>query len=78
MWKRLHTATAADAAWITSYTANVPCGPCKAGWLAILKEMPPIYGDGWFAWTVEAHNAVNAKLGKPQMEFAEARARWVE
>lgn len=77
MWNMLHTAKDADDRWIRSFTANVPCGPCKTGWRAILAEMPPVFGEGWFAWTVEAHNAVNVKLDKPTMTVEAARAIWL-
>lgn len=78
MWKWMHTAKDWDEARLMFWSGQLPCGDCKRGWLEILKAMPPVYGDGWFEWSVAAHNAVNAKLGKPEVGFAEARARWVQ
>lgn len=76
LWAELHATLDADPAWDAAFAARLPCGECKAGWLQILKETPPVYGAGRFLWTFEAHNNVNAKLGKPLMTLAEARARW--
>lgn len=67
MWRRLHTAKDADERWLRLFTANVPCGHCKAHWLALLERMPPVYGEGWLAWTVAAHDEINELLGKPRM-----------
>lgn len=77
-WKRLHTAKDADASWLRSFTANVPCGECKTHWREVLAAHPPVYGDGWFDWTVVAHNVINVKLGKPLMTVEAARSKWLD
>lgn len=52
----------------------IPCGVCRGHWDAWIANNPP---DGdLFAWTVAAHNAVNARLGRPLFHVEEARARW--
>ena len=35
------------------------------------RQNPPTYkpSGAYFTWTVKVHNAVNAKLGKPQNEY---------
>lgn len=68
MWAQLHTATNADAAWLEAFTKRIPGGncECRKHWRAVLAEMPPEYGEGWKEWTVRAHDAVNARLGKPR------------
>ena len=75
LWQKLHTTKHADAAWLAGFSAGIPCGECHAHWRALLADTPPDYGN-WFAWTVGAHNAVNRRLGKPEMTLADAVARW--
>ena len=41
----------------------------------VLEATPPRLDD-YFAWTVEAHYAVNRKLDKPEVSVEEARATW--
>lgn len=85
LWREIHTREAPDAAWFATIATRLPCGSCKADWLAYVATNPPDFGAGWFAWTVSAHNAVNARLNdaavngmvdRPIMTEAEARARW--
>jgi hypothetical protein len=76
LWKEMHTRTDADAAYVDSVTRRLPCGDCKSWFVAYLKEHPPRFDD-WFRWTWECHQAANAKLGKPQMTFEQATARWL-
>jgi hypothetical protein len=76
LWRELHTKRDADAAWLATFSSDLPCGDCKKHWGELLKAFPPVFGDGWFAWTVEAHNRVNDRLKKPRMTVGEARARW--
>lgn len=55
------------------------CLPCRQDFLKLLAELPPpppppIPGGGQlFAWSVEAHNRVNRRLGKPAMPLEQAR-----
>jgi len=43
----------------------------------ILKQFPPpMRPDAMFAWSVEAHNMVNYKLGKPRLGLQEAMRIW--
>jgi hypothetical protein len=55
--------------------SRLPCGPCKGHWARLLEEMPPDLAspDRYFDWTVRAHNAINRRLGKPEMPVSEAR-----
>ena len=73
LWAELHDRPDADAAYIADFIRRIPCGECRGHWLQILAEHPPRFGDEWFDWTVQVHNAVNAHLGKPQTTPAEAR-----
>jgi hypothetical protein len=78
LWRELHTQTHADAAWLDAFTLRVPCGDCRGHWKWVLWSERPLFGEEWFAWTVRAHNAVNFKLGKPELSIQDARARWLD
>ena len=76
LWAELHTWPDADAAYIADFTRRIPCGDCRGRWLAVLAAHPPRFGDDWFAWTVESHNAVNAELGREAITLPDATALW--
>lgn len=83
LWRFLHeSALIGDPAkareLARSMTLKVPCGECKAFWTQHVEANPPptTSRDDLFAWTVAAHNAVNAKLGKLAVDLATARATW--
>lgn len=68
------------AAFFKSLKNVLPCPGCRAGYATLtgsgpLKLRPAVFRDrqSLFTWTVDLHNAVNAKLGKPQHVDA---ARW--
>jgi len=65
LWKSLHEEQNADDAWFSSWREKVPNVGCSCrSWLdEWIKSNPPIYGDGWYDWTVKLHNAVNVKKG---------------
>ncbi len=82
VWEALHRRALSwgdggdDSAWlVANVNARVPCGDCRAHWAKVLREIPVRWCD-YFAWSVEAHNAVNARLGKPILTLDDARARW--
>ncbi len=80
LWADLHRAAlsaptaGAFAAFLGAFRARVPCGECRSHWSAWVEEHPP--GPDAFAWSVEAHNSVNARLGKPLLPVEQARALW--
>jgi hypothetical protein len=69
-----------EGEWLEEFARRLPCGECRAHWSKLLAELPPELAsrEKYFAWTVAAHNAVNRRLGKPEMPEAEARQlhRW--
>lgn len=67
-----------DAAWLEAFALRIPgnCA-CTAHWRAWVKDNPPRFGD-YFAWTVEGHNAVNARLNKQILTVDQARAIWTQ
>jgi hypothetical protein len=78
-WAKLHSYTGNDPQWLDLWQYFIPqrCD-CKDGYQKILEEMPPDFTspDAFFAWGVALHNAVNLKLGKPQLTIDEARKIW--
>ncbi len=80
MWAELHSYCLAPdddvAAWLAAFAARVPAC-CQPHWLAITAASPPPDDPaGLFAWGVDRHNEVNAKLGKPLFPIDAARERW--
>lgn len=80
LWQDLHRyalrspSPRAFPTFLSEIQARLPCGECLVHWQAWVTENPPA-GD-LFAWTVAAHNSVNARLGKPLLSLEQARARW--
>ena len=79
-WQALHT-TARDGlltpAWLVAFNSgipNLPCG-CRNHWRSVLAALPPPHSAPaaeQFAWSWQAHNAVNGKLGKPLLSLEAA------
>lgn len=67
LWRELHSQQDATPEWFADWVKRVPnfgCG-CRNWLKEYLQKNPPIYGEGFYEWTVTLHDAVNAKLGKP-------------
>jgi hypothetical protein len=82
LWAQLHLRSLSlegfdDSAWISEFGKRIPCGVCRQHWARMLQETPPNYFD-YFAWSVDRHNEINAKLGKPIFTFEQALARWLQ
>lgn len=82
MWEMFHSFAMswdlnvdAAVAFLNKFAAQIPCGACKTHWRQINEELPPDMSsrNAFFSWSVEAHNAVNAKLNKPPFAVEEAR-----
>jgi hypothetical protein len=80
MWAELHGRALSPvglcASWLAEWTSRIPCGDCRRHWRALLVELPPVFGEGAFGWSVAAHNAVNRRLGKVERSEADARGKW--
>lgn len=81
-WAKLHKRAlkpvadeVAEQAWLVMFGEGLPCGECKAFYMDYMKRKPVWFGE-FFKWTVELHNAVNQKLGKPVIELGSATALW--
>ena len=84
LWQELHLRALAwdgggdDSPWLDAFTQKLPCGHCRAHWLAMMQRTPPDFSTAYnyFAWTVARHDEVNAKLGKPVFGLIAAADRW--
>jgi hypothetical protein len=79
-WIALHDGTVFDAKSLADWELCIPqygC-QCKAFYRAWKAENAPDFSspEAFFAWGVALHNAVNAKLGKPQITLDEAYSIW--
>lgn len=76
LWREVHTRQDATPEWFAGWLNRIPCSVCKTSLKTILEELgTPDYTD-WFAYSVRLHNAVNRKLGKPELSIDEAKAIW--
>ena len=77
LWTELHLKINPTKEWFASWLKRVPSYGCKCAdeFGAIINTNPPRFDD-WFRWTWEAHNAVNAKLGKPEIPWQKACELW--
>ena len=65
--------------FIAMYPSVIPCGMCGQHFAELLKEMPfPDSRDPLvlFKWSVDAHNLVNERTGKPILSVEEALKIW--
>jgi hypothetical protein len=78
-WTKLHGYCGCDPQWLDIWQYLIPARcDCKDGYQRILAEMPPDFTspEAFFAWGVNLHNAVNRKLGKPEITIDEAYSIW--
>lgn len=74
-WRKLH-ATRFTPEEFELWVQGIPgCSSCQRDFRRILKNHPPRFDD-WERWTWEIHNAVNARLGKPEFTFEQACKIW--
>lgn len=84
LWEELHTlqwkSYEETKEWFKHWCIRLPCGECKAHWLKLIAEFSPDEAfknsDDYFKWTVDAHNKVNERLGKPIISLEEAKRLW--
>jgi hypothetical protein len=79
-WIALHDGSIYDEATLADWELSIPqygC-QCKAFYRAWKAENASDFSspEAFFAWGVSLHNAVNAKLGKPQITLDEAYSIW--
>jgi hypothetical protein len=75
LWAELHARPAAytgdavaELAWLEAFARRIGCRKCQNHWRELAEKMPPDLSSpaAYWRWTVEAHNAVNVRLGKPR------------
>lgn len=76
MWRymhsfALHRSRSETLKMLYQVIGALPCDECRWHYIQYITERPPS-GD-LFAWTVQLHNSVNRRLGKPQMSLADAK-----
>lgn len=89
LWKELHiralnfekkpldeTAKRLERVYLLKFGQRIPryttgCR-CKEFWDNWYRSNPPTF-EKYFEWTVKTHNAVNKKLGKPEISVDQAR-----
>ncbi len=80
LWEEIHRRAVAkdgqdDSSWVEEIRRRVPCGECRRHWDGMMSRTPPDWAN-YFAWTVDRHNEVNARLGKPAVSIDAARQLW--
>lgn len=68
-------ATASSNTWfrdtfVPHFAHTIPCATCRTHFLELLSAPA---APSAFRWTVDLHNAVNTRLGKPSVSYARAR-----
>ena len=77
LWREIHTKQDPTQEWWDSIVKKVSSYFCSCGDFLrdyVATNQPRF--DDWFAYSWELHNAVNEKLGKPQLPIEEAKAIW--
>jgi hypothetical protein len=79
LWQALHERARShygdDAEWLAQFEKRIPCGSCRKHWQEMMG-LTPQNPDDYFSWTVDRHNEINAKLGKPTLTLDQAAVRW--
>jgi hypothetical protein len=81
-WGAFHLACLAAAdiegvkTFINSYQTVLPCFWCRLHFSQVLAENP-IPDTDLFRWSVNVHNIVNEKLGKPIFPYEAALEHWM-
>lgn len=61
-----------------NFLSNVNCDTCRNDYLRLINQNPirPGSKSELFMWTIDIHNAVNQKLGKPLVNYEDAFRAW--
>jgi hypothetical protein len=82
LWGAIHITCLAGTAtpeFINAFSDALPCPACASHFKELLMEFPfPASDDPivLFEWSVNAHNRVNARIGKPILTMEQALSRW--
>lgn len=81
-WGALHLACLAAIdknslkTFIETYQTLLPCFGCRMHFSQLLTEYP-VPDDDQFRWSVDIHNKVNERIGKPIMSYEDALVHWM-
>ena len=84
-WGALHLACLGDSdpqairSFVDTFSLVIPCSACRVHFAEVLKSNPvPQTEDPieLFNWSVDIHNIVNERLGKPVIDSASAFKIW--
>ena len=82
-WMTLHIACIgcqdykALSEFVEGYMYIIPCLSCRQHFEQVLVDNPvPETGD-FFKWSVDVHNIVNRRIGKPEFSYEDALANIV-
>lgn len=82
LWGAIHITCLAGTAtpqFVNAFADALPCPACSGHFKKLLEEFPfPETSDPLilFEWSVNAHNQVNARIGKPVITMEQALERW--
>jgi hypothetical protein len=68
------TRKAALVTHLTSLADVLPCSACGNHWRTIAPTVDTSSRDAALKWSIDAHNSVNERLGKPKLSYAQAIA----
>lgn len=83
-WTTLHIACLACAdykslvVFVEGFKAIIPCLSCRLHFAQVLEENPVPEAGDYFKWSVDVHNIVNVRLGKPEFSYEDALANLVQ
>lgn len=86
-WQSIHTTAAwVDNSekfrffnqWIRDQIEHLPCQDCINHARDYINMNPPENSEDAFIWSWRFHNAVNRRLGKPDMEYTTARQIYLQ
>lgn len=63
--------------FVEAYKEIIPCLSCREHFEQVLVENPVPEADDLFKWSVDVHNIVNRRLGKPEVSYEAALANIV-
>jgi hypothetical protein len=61
-------------AYVRALTQLLPCSECGRHWAKLVDTIDTRNRITALRWSIDAHNAVNARLGKPVLSYAQAVA----
>lgn len=79
-WIAVHDGSIVDDAGLAAWELTIPqyeCG-CRRFYAEYKMANPPDFTspEAFFRWGINLHNAVNRKLGKPELTIDEAISIW--